>query len=240
MRRSGVEWSEAEQRRECDAYYTRTYIYTACSIALCRPHITASLFPTSSRSITSSSTSISAWPFTLLFPFFAPVLLLMLPRLPRLPLFSWTGSSASSSSPKRKPLPLSLRFSSEANAECAALDANVDDADVESWPSIHEKLEDARVGRVSGGWGESLDDADDLCGEVWVGGEVCCMVEAGEVGCAVEADEAGRNALGIGGALAVRSGSAAGEVGSGDRRVAAALAVAWRISNDFLRREGRQ
>ena len=92
----------------------------------------------------SSSTSASADVFPLFLPFLDPPLLLVLP------LFSRVGSSGSSSSPKRNPLPLSLRFSSDANAECAVLDANVDAVDVESSPSIHEKLEEASVGRA---WG---------------------------------------------------------------------------------------
>lgn len=191
------------------------------------PHITASLLPTSSRSMTSSSTSASACPFPLFFPFFVLDLLLTLPRLPRLPLLSDTGSSASSSSPNRNPLPLSRRFSSDANAECAALVANVDDAEGESWPSIQEKFEDARVGRARGGWGRRRDDdAEDRCGEAWTCMEVDCAFGVGEVGRATEAEDVGRDAFGMGGALDVRSGNDAGEAGSGDSRTAAALAVA--------------
>lgn len=63
---------------------------------------------------------------------------------------------------------------------------------------------------------------------------VGCASGAGDAGWAFEADEVGREALGIGAALAVRSGTTEGEVGSGDRRLAAALAVAWEIISIYL------
>jgi hypothetical protein len=93
------------------------------------------------------------------------------------------------------------------------LDAKVDA--VLSCPSIHEKDDDARVGRARG----------DRCDDIADAG--VCVVVSGEVGLRLAAEDAGRDCgvLETGGALDVRSGIA-GDVGGGDSKLAAASAVA--------------
>ena len=115
------------------------------------------------RSITSSSTSLSAACFPLAFLlFFVPPLLLEFPFFPSLML-----PSSSVSSPNKKPLPFTRLFSSDEKVEWAVPEAKLEDA--ESSPSIQEKLEDVRCGRDGGERVEaSLDGGDN----VRAGGEV--------------------------------------------------------------------
>jgi hypothetical protein len=175
------------------------------------------LFSILSKSITSSSTSVSGtcFPFPFFPPFF-PFFALVFPLLPSLIL-----PSSSSSSPNKNPLPFMRLFSSDEKVECAVPEAKFDDA--ESSPSIHEKLDDVRCGRERG---ERLE-----VGCNWAGLAIDCGVEgrgvrAGDVevdavtGACIEG-----GLMEIGGALDVRSGGT-GDGGAGSARVSAAFTLA--------------
>lgn len=87
-------------------------------------------------------------------------------------------------------------------------------------------MEEASVGRVRGGCDDRRDETDGVCTSDRASGDIGCSSEGEAAAFRVSGVDEEGVLLGSGGALAVRSGSAAGDVGVGESRPAAALTVA--------------
>lgn len=88
-------------------------------------------------------------------------------------------------------------------------------------------MEEASVGRACGRRGADRGgDTGREDASAWTGGDVGWGTITTDVGCSCKVDGAVREESGNGGVLAVRSGTAEEDLGVGERRLAAALAVA--------------